>query len=195
MRRRARLSRWRQASGEASMISRDLAERHVERLAQHEHRALVGRQALEQHEHRQRDLLLVLDQLRRHVLHQRLRQPLADVGLAAHARGAQDVDRQPRRHRRQERLLVVERRAVVHAQERLLDHVLGLGDRAEHAVGDLEGERAQAIVFTHLSQVFMLSRRMLHEHFHRRRDRRRRPRTDPPADRARPHRHRDDPLA
>ena len=40
---------------------RDLGERVVEGVAQHEHGALVGRQPLEQHEERERDLLLVLD--------------------------------------------------------------------------------------------------------------------------------------
>ena len=77
-------------------------------------------------------------------LDQRLGQPRADVGLAAHARRAQDVDRQPRRDRRQERR-ARSRRAGGRgaAQVRLLHDVLGLGDAAEHPVGDREEQRAQ----------------------------------------------------
>jgi hypothetical protein len=33
----------------------------------------------------------------------------------------------------------------MHAQQRLLDHVLGLGDAAEHPVGDRERNRPQLI--------------------------------------------------
>jgi hypothetical protein len=33
----------------------------------------------------------------------------------------------------------------MHPQQRLLDHVLGLGDAAEHSVGDREADRAQLV--------------------------------------------------
>jgi hypothetical protein len=33
----------------------------------------------------------------------------------------------------------------MHAQERFLDHVLGLGDTAEHPVGDRERDRPQLV--------------------------------------------------
>ena len=60
-RRRARLRIWRQLAGTLPSDLGDLGELVVERLAQHEHGALVRREALEQHEERERDRLLVLD--------------------------------------------------------------------------------------------------------------------------------------
>ena len=54
-RRRARLRIWRQLSSDLPSTSRDLGERVVEGVAQHEHGALVRRQALEQHEEGERD--------------------------------------------------------------------------------------------------------------------------------------------
>jgi hypothetical protein len=123
----------------------DLGEGVVERVAQHEHGALVGRQALEQDEEREGDRLLVLDPPHRVVLHERLRQPRARVGLAAHARRTQHVDRQPGGHGGQERLAVLDALSGVQAQQRLLHHVLGLGDRAEHPVGDREGEVSERV--------------------------------------------------
>ena len=117
---------------------RDRREVDVERLPEHEHRALDRRQALEQHEHRQRHGLLGLHGGRRLRLDQGLGKPRALVGLAAHARGAQDVDRQPRGDRRQPRALVLDVTRGLPPQVRLLHDVLGLGDRAEHSVGDRE---------------------------------------------------------
>jgi hypothetical protein len=79
----------------------------------------------------------------------RLWQPLADVALAAGARGAQLVDRQPGGHGRDERprrhdpLAAVQR--LMHPQEGLLDNILGLGHAAEHPVGDLKRARAQLV--------------------------------------------------
>jgi hypothetical protein len=76
------------------------------------------------------------------VVDERLGQPLAGIDLAAGPRRAQLVDREPRRHRRQVRLgrLRLDVGFVV-AEERLLDNVLRLGDRPEHAVGDREQVR------------------------------------------------------
>jgi hypothetical protein len=79
----------------------------------------------------------------------RLRQPLADVALAAGARRAQLVDRQPGGHggherpRRCDPLAGIER--LMHPQQRFLDHILGLGDAAEHPVGDRERDRPQLV--------------------------------------------------
>jgi hypothetical protein len=79
----------------------------------------------------------------------RLWQPLADVALAADARGAQLVDRQPggycgyERGRRCDSLARVQR--LMHSQQRFLHHVLGLGDAAEHPVGDRERDRPQLV--------------------------------------------------
>jgi hypothetical protein len=124
---------------------RDLGERHVEGIAQDEHGALDRREALEQHQKRERHALLALHARGRVVLDERLGQPRADVRLAAMAGRAQDVDRQARGDGRQERALglhVVRRRP---AQERLLHDVLGLGDAPEHPVGDREQEGAKLV--------------------------------------------------
>ena len=80
---------------------------------------------------------------------ERLRQPLAHVGLAADPRRAQLVDRQPRDHRREVGARRLDPLAAlarpVEAQERLLHHVLGLAHAAEHPVGDRERRRPQLV--------------------------------------------------
>jgi hypothetical protein len=69
--------------------------------------------------------------------------------LAADARGAQLVDRQPGAHggdvraRRCDLLAGIER--LMHPQQRLLHHVLRLGHAAEHPVGDLKRDRPQLV--------------------------------------------------
>ena len=79
----------------------------------------------------------------------RLWQPLAHVALAAGARGAQLVDRQPGGHGRDESarrcdpLAGIKR--LMDAQQCFLDHVLGFGDAAEHPVGDLKRDRPQIV--------------------------------------------------
>jgi hypothetical protein len=132
---------------------RDLGERVVKGVAQHEHGALLGGEALEQDEEGQRDGLLVLDLRRAGVLDERLGQPVADIALAPHPRRAQDVDGQPRRGRRQPRLGVVHVVGVMQAQQRLLDDVLGLGHRSEHPVGHGEGQRTELVDGNHCHRV------------------------------------------
>jgi hypothetical protein len=77
----------------------------------------------------------------------RLWRPLADVVLAAGARGVQLVDRQPGSHSSGERArrcdLLAGLKRLIHPQQRFLDHVLGVGDAAEHPVGDGERHRLQ----------------------------------------------------
>ena len=142
---------------------RDLGERQVEGVAQHEHRALDRRQALEQ---------------QRGTRARRSPRPRpragasastsgsgshdADVGLAPHARRAQDVDRQPRRDRRQERALGFDRPGAAPAQVRLLHDVLGLGDDAEHPVGDREEQWAQLVA----ARCHSLTGRLVREAMH-----------------------------
>jgi hypothetical protein len=79
----------------------------------------------------------------------RLWQPLAHVFLAPGARGAQFVDRQPGGHGGHERArrcdLLAGLQCTMHAQQRFLDHVLCLGDAAEHPVGDRERDRPQLL--------------------------------------------------
>ena len=72
---------------------------------------------------------------------ERLRQPHADVLLAPRLRAGQPVQAQPRGGLRQEGTRALHLRVVdlAPAQPAVLHHVLGLGTRAEHAVG----ERAQ----------------------------------------------------
>ena len=130
----------------------DLGVAVVEDVVEQEDRALLGREALEQDQHRQRERVGGLGVAGRVVLavgDDRLRQPFADVALAAGAGGAQLVDRQAggdggdEGARRLDPLAGVER--LMHAQQRLLHHVLGFGDAAEHAVGDRERDRAQLV--------------------------------------------------
>jgi hypothetical protein len=79
----------------------------------------------------------------------RLWEPLADVALAAGARGAQLVDRQPGGHGRDERVrrcdLLAGLEGLMDPQQRVLRHVLGFGDAAEHPVGDRERDRPQLV--------------------------------------------------
>ena len=77
-------------------------------------------------------------------LDDRLRQPRSDVGLATDTRGSQVVDGQARGESREVRLGRLDRDALLarpmETQERLLDDVLGLGDAADHPIGDGEGQ-------------------------------------------------------
>ena len=131
---------------------RDLRILVVEHVVQQQHGALLGGQALEQHQHRQRQRVGHLHLAGRIVVavgDDRFRQPLADVALAAGARGTQLVDRQPRgdggrkRVRRSDLLAAVER--PMHAHERFLHHVLGLGHASQHPIRDRERDRAQFV--------------------------------------------------
>ena len=77
-------------------------------------------------------------------LDDRLGQPRADVALAPLARRAQRVEREPADDRGQPRAQVAHLVGVgpLQAQPRLLHDVLGLGERAELAVGDAQQVRA-----------------------------------------------------
>jgi hypothetical protein len=117
---------------------------------QQQHGSLLRGQALQQHQHRQRQRvghLRVPGRVIMAVGDDRLWQPLAHVLLAPGARRAQLVDPQPGGHRgyesagRLDLLAVLER--TVEPEQRLLDDVLGLGDAAEHPVRDRERDRAQ----------------------------------------------------
>ena len=131
---------------------RDLRIAVVEHVVKQQHGSLLGREALQQHQHRQRQRVGRLGVPGRIVVavgDDRLWQPLADVALAAGARGAQLVDRQPGGHGRDERArrrdLLAGLERLMDPQQRLLDHVLGLGDAAEHPVGDRERDRPQLV--------------------------------------------------
>src|SRR6266508_3180158 len=131
---------------------RDLRIPVVEHVVQQQHRALLRREALQQHQHRQRQpvgCLRVPGRIIAAVGDDRLRQPLAHVFLATDARGAQLVDRQPGGHGRHERArrcdLLAGLQRLMHPQQRFLHHVLGLGDAAQHPVGDRERDRPQLV--------------------------------------------------
>ena len=124
----------------------------VEHLAQQERGALLGRQALEQDEEGERQRVGHLGLAGGIVVgarHERLRQPLADVGLAPDPRRAEVVEREPRDHRRQVGARRLDPLAAlarpVQAQEPLLHHVLRLAHAAEHPVGDGERRRAELV--------------------------------------------------
>ena len=86
----------------------------------------------------------------RRVREQWLGQPLADVLLAPDARRAQVVDRQARDHGREKCLGRLDlhplRLLAMQPQERLLDQVLGVADRPDHAVGQREQQRPQVFM-------------------------------------------------
>jgi hypothetical protein len=110
----------------------DVAVRVPERLPQHVHRPFVGRQALHEGEDGVRDCVALLDGLGR-VEHriareQRLREPLAHVGLASCSRRRQLVEAQVGHDLGQPRLRHVDvvDLSAVPAQERFLHDVLRL---------------------------------------------------------------------
>src|SRR6266540_4346566 len=124
----------------------------VEHLVQQERGALLGRQALEQDEEGERQRVRDLD-LAGGILigarHERLRQPLAHIGLAPDPRRVEVVEREPRDHRRQVGARRLDPLAAlarpVEAEEPLLHHVLRLAHAAEHPVGDGERRPAQLV--------------------------------------------------
>src|SRR5215207_1156423 len=105
---------------------RDLRIPIVEDIVKHQHSPLLGRKALEQHQHRQRHRIGYLRVLRRVIVavgDDRLWQPLADVFFAPGARGVQRVDRQPGGHGRDEGVrgcdLLAGLERLMHPQQRL----------------------------------------------------------------------------
>ena len=120
-----------------------------EHLAQQVGRPLDRGQPLQQHQQRQRQRIRELGargRAGRRVLDQRLRQPRPDIRLATGPRRLEDVDREPRHHRRHPGGRLVDRAFLARqAQERLLGHVLGLRDAAEHPVGHAEAVPPQRL--------------------------------------------------
>ncbi len=112
--------------------ARHLVVRVVEDLAEEEDGPLDRRELLEQVQERQRERICRLGVHGGLVVDDRLRQPLPRVHLPTRACGAQLVDREPRRHRCEVRLGRVRvDLGLLIAEERLLDHVLGVRDRAD----------------------------------------------------------------
>ena len=119
----------------------------AERLAQHEHRPLVGGERFEKNQHRHRNRfgendigggIAVVEQ-------QWLRKPRPDVVLATAHTLPQSIERLAGHQLRQIRLGVPHRREV-HVrppQIAVLQHIVGFGCRAEDFVGDREQQRPQ----------------------------------------------------
>ena len=127
---------------------RDLAVADVEDVVQQESGALLGRKPFEQREEGHRKIIGQVEvAIRRRRRDDRLRQPLTDVGLALGLEPPQPIDRQPARCRDEPRFrildLVVLR--LVPADVRVLDDILGIGARAEHAIGEAEQAAAQRL--------------------------------------------------
>jgi hypothetical protein len=126
----------------------DLGVVHVEHVVQQERGALEWGQPLEGHQQRVRQVLGERVRLGGiGALDDRLGQPGADVVLAPRARRLHPVEAQPRGGAREERPGLGHGGAVggVPAQERVLCHVLRLGDRAEHAIGQPDEEPAMRL--------------------------------------------------
>jgi hypothetical protein len=121
---------------------------HVEDVVEQERRALERRKAFQREQERDRQ---VLGQGLAGLGDDGLRQPRADVLLAALPRGFHPIEAEPRDHARQVRARLHDRRAidVAPAQERVLDDVLGLGDGAEHAIGQPGEEASVAFEVRH----------------------------------------------
>ena len=124
---------------------RDLVVLQIEHLAQHEHRPLGRRERLQHQQHRHRDAVGQLDVLG-HVGRgqQRLGQPGTDVGLLAPAERTQPGERLAGGDPDQVGTLVPHRVEIDARppQPGLLEHVLRVGRRAEHLVGDGEEQVA-----------------------------------------------------
>ena len=121
----------------------DLVEADAEHVVQKKGRALERRQALERHHERQRDIVDLV--VRR--LDDRLRQPRANIGLALSPRRLQLIEADAGHDAAKVSLRLAHRRAIdaEPAQERVLDRVLRVGDRPQHAIGDANQSRTQRI--------------------------------------------------
>jgi hypothetical protein len=128
-----------------------LAELQLEDVVEDEGGPLIRGEALEGEEQRERQ---ILGQLRARAIgrqaglvQHRLGQPGPHIALPARARRLELVQAQPGHH------LVQEGAGLAHlglvggppAQERVLDHVLGLAERAKHPVGQPGQRRPQPL--------------------------------------------------
>ncbi|BFO19597.1 hypothetical protein SHKM778_59850 [Streptomyces sp. KM77-8] len=129
---------------------RDVGVRVAERLAQHEHRAFQRGEGLQDDEDGEGDgvgehgLFGGVRDGVAEVGDVRLRQPRADVRLAARLDLAQPVDGEAGgdAHQVAARFAYAGPVAARPAQPRVLHDVLGVGDPAQHAVGDPEEDGA-----------------------------------------------------
>ena len=118
----------------------DLGEIETEYVVQKETRPLQRRQALEKEHHSDGN---VVREVARAVIpegfiHHRFGQPLADVEFAARARRLHPIETQACHHGAEIAARLLDRGAVCRmpAEIGVLHDVLGLGARAEHAVGE-----------------------------------------------------------
>lgn len=138
---RARAASWRQAAGVAIDSLGDFLEGDAEDVVQEERRAFEGRQTFEREHEREGDAIEVF--FRR--FDDRLREPRPDIGFAAMARGLELIQAQARHDAAQERLRFADGFAVSGEppEEGLLNDVLGVRDRPEHAIRNADQPRTQ----------------------------------------------------
>jgi hypothetical protein len=147
----------------------NLDEVEAEDVVQQEARTLERGEPLEQQHERDRDVVRELAgrlAVERFV-DDRLGQPRPHIGLAPHLRGLHAVEAEPRHHGAEIAPRVLDRAAVggMPAQVGVLHDVLGLGARAEHAIGEARqrapmGLEARAIDRRHhLFRMFLSANR------------------------------------
>lgn len=119
----------------------DLVVLDAEHFAQHEHGPLGGGQSVQDEQHRDRDTVGQSDVVRDVGCgQQRFGQPRAGVRLTPTPHGAQPGQRLPSDHPQEMGTVVADLRQV-HAgppQPSVVEHVFGVGSRAEHLVRDGE---------------------------------------------------------
>jgi len=110
----------------------------LEHVVQQQHRALQRRQPLERQQEGDRDLLGALDRIGGQRLDQGIGQPGSAIGLAPDALGAELVDAEPGgdAHEPGRGIGEVFGRGAPPTQPRLLDDVLGVGELAQHPIGE-----------------------------------------------------------
>ena len=126
--------------GVAPNHRRDLLEREIERIAQHEYHALQRGKALEHGQQGEGNVFgthagLILGR-------KRFGQPLADIGFAPRPLIAQPIEAEPGRNGCEISLEGAHRipgRGIVKADKRVLDDLLGIGPIAGDSIG--EGEQ------------------------------------------------------
>jgi hypothetical protein len=123
----------------AAQCAADFSEVETEHVVQQKARALERRQPFE-HQH-QRDREVVREIARRvgveRLVHDRFGQPLADIYFATRLRRFHSIETQTRHHGAEIMARLFDCRVIrrMPAQVSILHDVLGLGARAEHAVG------------------------------------------------------------
>ena len=145
---RARCTTCRHAASLRSITGGNLAIADVEHIVQQEGGSLLGREPLEQRKEGNGQIGSQIEvSIGRSLRDDRLRQPRTDVRLALGLEPPQPIDCQPagRCHEPRFGALDAAGRHLVPADVGFLHDVLGVGARAEHAVGETEEPAAQSL--------------------------------------------------